>query len=109
MSRSVLVSLAIVVLVLSPSTARAAWGPDSVVFLGGPRYPYGIGWGAVLPAGGGGMYAVWHAPVQSGLSRVTSEGGRVFSAGSALPRKQPSRIERGSRKCTLAALAAHDI
>src|SRR5262249_13833863 len=81
MSRKALVSLAVVALALSPATARAAWGPDSVLFLGGPGYPYGIGWGALLPAGGGGVYAFWHAPVQSGCARVTSEGGRVFSSG----------------------------
>src|SRR5215471_10090319 len=42
MSRAVFVSAAVFVLALSPSTTHAAWGPDSVLVLGGTGR-YGIG------------------------------------------------------------------
>jgi hypothetical protein len=84
MSRSVFLVLAVVALALSPATARAAWGPDSVLTLGqGGNIPFE--WGAILPEGGGDLYAIWHSPrssgVESQVSRVTREGRLVFSIG----------------------------
>jgi len=37
----------------------------------------------IRPAGGGGVFAFWHAPVSSGNARVTSEGGIVHIAAGA--------------------------
>jgi hypothetical protein len=83
MSRSVFVSVAVVVLTLSPSTAGAVWGPDSVLTLGGSTH-YGLAWGAIVPAGAGDVYAIWHwgpsSPYASGVSRVTAEGALVFTS-----------------------------
>jgi hypothetical protein len=84
MSRSVFVSLAVVAFLLRPSATHAEWRPDSVLTLGqGGNIPFE--WGAILPLGGGDLYAMWHSPSSSGVeskvSRVTREGGLVFSIG----------------------------
>jgi hypothetical protein len=82
MSRSVFVSLAVVTLALSPTTAHAAWGPDSVLTLDVNVHHY-LKWGTILPAGGGDLYVIWHWEPGTGsiggVSRVTPEGALVFS------------------------------
>lgn len=96
MTRSVFVSLAIFALARPapppvprpaspPSREHAAWGPDSVLTLGGGSY-IPLSWGVILsvPKGEGDLYAIWHFPGSSSsisrVSRVTRDGGLVFSA-----------------------------
>jgi len=68
---------------LAPAPSFAAWAPDSVLTLGDPAGSHPLSWGAILPAGGGDLYAIWHfgpgVSASSGVSRVTGDGGLVFT------------------------------
>ena len=68
---------------LAAAPAIAAWAPDSVLTLGSGG-SYALSWGAILPAGGGDLYAIWHfspnVSANSGVSRVTADGGLVFTS-----------------------------
>jgi hypothetical protein len=87
---SIVASLVILALVQSaplplPRPASAplrevtAWGPDSVVTLGGGISHYQPFWGLILPAPGGDLIAYWSKLDTNPLARVTRSGGIVFA------------------------------